>query len=94
MIGCTTSWTKQIGTNDHVMSIWNEEFEGIRGLGGLFVLTMHPQIIGRPGRLRLLGTNGQAAAARGKPSWISRCMASRIGPQLTCSWRAYSTSVS
>ena len=56
MTGCTTSWTEQITTNGHVMPIWNDEFEGIHGLGGLFVLTMHSQIIGRPGRLRLLGT--------------------------------------
>lgn len=50
----TISWTKQISTNAHVRSVWTDEFEGIHDLGGLFVLTMHPQIIGRPGRLRLL----------------------------------------
>lgn len=48
------SWTKQIATNDHVESVWKDEFDGIHALGGLFVLTMHPQVIGRPGRLRLL----------------------------------------
>lgn len=33
---------------------WTEEFEGIYHHGGLFNLTMHPQLIGRPGRLRML----------------------------------------
>lgn len=33
---------------------WTEEFEGIYRHGGLFNLTMHPQLIGRPGRLLML----------------------------------------
>jgi peptidoglycan/xylan/chitin deacetylase (PgdA/CDA1 family) len=48
------SWTKTIATNAHVQSLWQEEFLGIRRLGGACVFTMHPQIIGRPGRLTLL----------------------------------------
>ncbi len=48
------SWTKKISTVDEVRSIWRAEFEGIRRLGGCCVFTMHPQIIGRPGRLPLL----------------------------------------
>lgn len=48
------SWTRKIATNDEVRSIWMAEFDGIRAMGGAFVLTMHPQIIGRPGRLPLL----------------------------------------
>jgi peptidoglycan/xylan/chitin deacetylase (PgdA/CDA1 family) len=47
-------WTKKISTTAEVEAIWREEFEGIRALGGCFVLTMHPQIIGRPSRLALL----------------------------------------
>jgi peptidoglycan/xylan/chitin deacetylase (PgdA/CDA1 family) len=47
-------WTKKISTTAEVEAIWREEFEGIRALGGSFVLTMHPQIIGRPGRLAFL----------------------------------------
>jgi peptidoglycan-N-acetylglucosamine deacetylase len=34
--------------------MWQEEFLGIQALGGLTVLTCHPQIIGRPSRLRML----------------------------------------
>jgi peptidoglycan/xylan/chitin deacetylase (PgdA/CDA1 family) len=47
-------WSKKISTNAEVDAIWRAEFEGIRQLDGSFVLTMHPQIIGRPGRLPLL----------------------------------------
>ncbi len=48
------SWDKKISTNAEVRSIWEEEFLGIRRLGGCCVFTLHPQIIGRPGRLALL----------------------------------------
>ena len=48
------SWTKTIRSNDEVMSIWVDEFLGIKELGGLVMLTTHPMIIGRPGRMRLL----------------------------------------
>jgi peptidoglycan-N-acetylglucosamine deacetylase len=33
---------------------WLEEFHGLYALGGYFNLTVHPQFIGRPGRLRML----------------------------------------
>lgn len=49
-----SSWTKKISTPSEVREIWEQEFLGIHALGGLTVLTMHPQIIGRPGRLRML----------------------------------------
>jgi peptidoglycan/xylan/chitin deacetylase (PgdA/CDA1 family) len=48
------SWTRRISTPSEVREIWEAEFAGIRDLGGAFVLTMHPQVIGRPGRLPLL----------------------------------------
>ena len=48
------SWTKSIATTAVVRSIWEEEFLGIRRMGGCCVFTMHPQIIGRPGRLAFL----------------------------------------
>jgi peptidoglycan-N-acetylglucosamine deacetylase len=48
------SWTKKISTVDEVRSIWADELAGIHRLGGSAILTMHPQVIGRPGRLRLL----------------------------------------
>jgi peptidoglycan/xylan/chitin deacetylase (PgdA/CDA1 family) len=47
-------WVKKISTPSEVREIWEEELLGIRDLGGLCVLTMHPQVIGRPSRLRFL----------------------------------------
>lgn len=47
-------WTRRIATNAQVQAIWESELAGIHGLGGCTVITMHPQIIGRPGRLPLL----------------------------------------
>jgi peptidoglycan-N-acetylglucosamine deacetylase len=48
------SWTKTIRTSAEVRALWGEEFAGFRAMGGLFMLTMHPQVIGRPGRLLML----------------------------------------
>lgn len=39
---------------DDVLQIWKEEFEGIRSEGSVFILTMHPQVIGRWSRMRML----------------------------------------
>jgi len=50
----SATWTKKISAPSEVREIWEGEFLGIHGLGGLTVLTMHPQIIGRPGRLPML----------------------------------------
>ncbi|HWE63275.1 MAG TPA: polysaccharide deacetylase [Chloroflexota bacterium] len=40
----------------HVEEVWREDFNGMHEEGGdvCFVLTMHPQIIGRPHRMRML----------------------------------------
>jgi len=48
------AWTKPIAATSAVREIWEEEFLGIRQMGGACVFTMHPQLIGRPGRLRFL----------------------------------------
>lgn len=39
---------------DEVLEIWREEFDFCREAGGTFTLTMHPQIIGRGPRIRML----------------------------------------
>ena len=39
---------------DEVYGAWAAEFEGLYRYGRSFVLTMHPQYIGRPGRLLML----------------------------------------
>jgi peptidoglycan-N-acetylglucosamine deacetylase len=45
---------RPIQTNDHILAIWQEEFEQHHARGALFDLIMHPQAIGRPSRLMLL----------------------------------------
>ena len=39
---------------EHVYQVWSAAFEGAHHYGRSFVLTMHPWITGRPGRLRML----------------------------------------
>ena len=39
---------------DEVYASWAAEFEGLYHYGRAFILTMHPQYIGRPGRLMML----------------------------------------
>ncbi len=41
-------------TLDGVFYTWATGFEGVYNLGGCFTLLLHPQIIGRPGRLLML----------------------------------------
>lgn len=48
------AWNKTIRTSAEVEALWREELDGYVLQGGLFMLTMHPQVIGRPGRLQML----------------------------------------
>ena len=48
------SWDRPVVSASHVEAIWKEEFEAVYRMGGYFDLTMHPQIIGRPARIRML----------------------------------------
>jgi len=45
---------RTIRSTQEVETIWTEEFDGIRHLNGSYILTMHPQVIGRPSRVALL----------------------------------------
>ncbi|UCI31970.1 polysaccharide deacetylase family protein [Mesorhizobium sp. B4-1-4] len=45
---------RPILTNDHILSIWKAEFDEAYLSGGYFDLVMHPQVIGRPSRIRML----------------------------------------
>lgn len=38
----------------NVLEIWQEEFAGVHRRGGMFMLTMHPQLIGRVSRVEML----------------------------------------
>lgn len=51
---CEADWERKIATNSEVEEIWKAELTGIHELEGTFLLTMHPQLIGRPGRITLL----------------------------------------
>lgn len=43
-----------IASPQAVFEVWSEEFAGYYDFGGCYVLTMHPFVIGRPSRIRLL----------------------------------------
>ena len=45
---------RPIVPNSYVLEIWQQEFIETYRWGGLFDLILHPQVIGRPGRLALL----------------------------------------
>jgi peptidoglycan/xylan/chitin deacetylase (PgdA/CDA1 family) len=66
------TWVKKISTADEVRSIWEGEFRGYRREGGAFVLTCHPQVIGRPHRLELL--EGFIDFVLGhEDAWVATC---------------------
>jgi peptidoglycan/xylan/chitin deacetylase (PgdA/CDA1 family) len=67
------SWTKKISTTAEVHQIWTEELDGIVALGGCTVLTMHPQIIGRPSRLAFLDRFIGEVQARGDVDILPLC---------------------
>ena len=46
--------TNVMASPQHVYSVWSAAFEGLYTYKRTFVLTMHPWIIGRPGRLNML----------------------------------------
>jgi peptidoglycan/xylan/chitin deacetylase (PgdA/CDA1 family) len=45
---------RPIFTNDHMLTVFQDEFREIYRWGGLYDLVMHPQVIGRPSRIALL----------------------------------------
>lgn len=62
---------KTIVTNEHLLQLWKDEFREIYRWGGLFNLTLHPQVIGRPSRIALL--REFIAWLRGFPDvWFAR----------------------
>jgi peptidoglycan-N-acetylglucosamine deacetylase len=63
-------WTRTISPAARVEVIWREEFDGVRGLGGACVFTMHPQVIGRPGRLAMLDRMIEHVVGTGD-TWIA-----------------------
>jgi hypothetical protein len=70
--GSGMDWTRTISPPSHVHEIWSAELEGIVALGGCCIVTMHPQVIGRPHRLAFLDRFISEVRARGDV-WIATC---------------------
>jgi peptidoglycan-N-acetylglucosamine deacetylase len=66
------SWNKKISTAEEVRQIWEGELRGYRRRGGAFILTMHPQIIGRPYRMELLEAFIDHVLAT-PDAWVATC---------------------
>lgn len=66
------TWNKTILPASTVQALWREEFTAIYEDGGYFGLTMHPQFIGRPARLRMLDEFLQWLAEH-DGVWIATC---------------------
>lgn len=61
----SSSWDKKISTTGEVREIWSDEIRGIADRRGAAVLTMHTQLIGRPGRIGLIDHALAVAAEAG-----------------------------
>jgi peptidoglycan/xylan/chitin deacetylase (PgdA/CDA1 family) len=49
-----SSFSRLFPPNSMVKELWEDEFEAIYELGGMVVMVMHPQLTGRPSRVKLL----------------------------------------
>jgi peptidoglycan-N-acetylglucosamine deacetylase len=65
-------WSGEIRSNKVVSEIWRSEGAAIHEMGGATVLALHPQLIGRPGRLALLEEMLDFATGL-DGAWIARC---------------------
>src|SRR5437588_859664 len=59
------------------VELWREELDGMRRHGCLFVLTMHPFLSGRPGRVEALRTLVEHALDAGDVEFVSCAEAAR-----------------
>ena len=60
-----------IWSQEDVFEIWKEEFEGAYEEGGFFNLMGHPQVIGRPSRMRMVSRLIELILGKGDV-WIAR----------------------
>lgn len=65
------------------LQAWQEEFAGIYEYGGLCMLTMHPQLSGRPGRVRMLEQFIAFARSMPEPVWFA------TGAEVAEHWRVH-----
>ena len=64
-----------------IAEIWTDELRAIAAMGGLFALVCHPQVSGRPGRLRTI--DAIIGAAQDEPGvWIAN------GAEIEAWWRS------
>lgn len=71
MYGLTHRYSpRPLFTREHVLSIWNDELEETRAWGGLITSILHPQVSGRPMRIKLLREFLEGARAYGDV-WIT-----------------------
>jgi peptidoglycan-N-acetylglucosamine deacetylase len=63
--------TRPIQPAATALQAWQEEFTGIYTYGGLCMVTMHPQLSGRPGRVQMLERFIQYARAMPEPVWFA-----------------------
>jgi peptidoglycan/xylan/chitin deacetylase (PgdA/CDA1 family) len=57
-----------------VYEIWTDEFDGYYETGGCFILTLHPQVIGRHHRLKLLDRFIQYVLRRRRRLFVATCL--------------------
>lgn len=72
-----------VQTPDAVLEVWKAEFDGLYAEDRMFMLVMHPQIIGRPSRMKML--ERLIAYIRKHPNlWFARCdeIADTMRPRL------------
>jgi len=74
--------TRPIQPAATALQAWQEEFTGIYEYGGLCMLTMHPQLSGRPGRVQMLERFIRYVQAMPEPVWFA------TGAEVAEHWRA------
>jgi peptidoglycan/xylan/chitin deacetylase (PgdA/CDA1 family) len=65
--------SRVIASPESVFSIWKSEFDGYYREGHYFLLTMHPQFIGRPHRIQMLEALIRHIQHQ-KGVWFTRCL--------------------
>ena len=73
----------QIANPDKVFEIWTAEFEGLYQEGGYYLLTLHPEVSGRPHRIAHLERLIQHLRGYADVWWATAAqVAAHAGPQL------------
>jgi peptidoglycan/xylan/chitin deacetylase (PgdA/CDA1 family) len=68
----TSDSARNIRGTAEVETIWKEEFDAMRELSACYVLTMHPQVIGRPSRVKMFERVLEYIQSQSN-TWIATC---------------------